>query len=83
MNTSPPHPTGLQYFLPLYGAEKIWDLPGFVTVSILQKLGSMLYYILMLTICARMGDTIWYSKAPWIHRFSMGMGEQGGEPQLV
>jgi hypothetical protein len=54
------------------GAEGLWSLPGFVLVSIVQKAGALFYYVLLLSACARLGEPVWYTRAPWIARFAGG-----------
>ena len=52
------------------GNDGLWNLPGFVLVSILQKLGALGYYVSLLAACSRLGEAIWYNQGPWISRYS-------------
>ena len=60
----------LQSLLPALGADGVWDDPAFVFLSLAQKLASLPYYLVMLAVCSRMGEVVWYSRASWISRFS-------------
>jgi hypothetical protein len=48
----------------------LWSMPGFIFVSLLQKLASVVYYLLVLFTCAKLGDPVWYLRTPWINKFS-------------
>jgi hypothetical protein len=50
--------------------QPLWGMPGFIFVSLLQKLASVVYYLLVLFTCAKLGDPVWYLRLPWIHKFS-------------
>ena len=45
-------------------------MPGFVFVSLLQKFASVLYYLLVVFTCAKLGEPRWYLRTPWIIKFS-------------
>jgi hypothetical protein len=60
--------------LPVAGADGVWDVPAFIFLSIAQKLASLLYYLVMLAVCSRMGEVVWYNRASWIQKFSGGGG---------
>ena len=45
------------------GADGVWNVPAFIFLSIAQKITSLLYYLVMLVVCSRMGQTVWYSRA--------------------
>ena len=66
----PPPRTHVQSLLPSVGVDGLWDVPAFVFLSLAQKLASLLYYLVMLAVCSRMGEVVWYSRAAWIQRFS-------------
>ena len=59
-----------QSLIPSVGVDGLWDVPAFVFLSLTQKLASLLYYLVMLAICSRMGETVWYNRASWIQKFS-------------
>jgi len=50
--------------------KPLWSMPGFIFVSLLQKAASLVYYLLVLFTCAKLGDPVWYLRAPWIAKFS-------------
>lgn len=52
------------------GNDGLWSLPGFVLVSVLQKLAALGYYVSLLAACSRLGEAIWYSQGPWVTRYS-------------
>lgn len=63
-------PRALQSLLPTLGADGVWEDPAFVFLALAQKLASLAYYLVMLAVCSRMGEVVWYSRAAWISRFS-------------
>ena len=52
----------------------MWDLNGFVLVSVLQKLGAIAYYVTVTQAASRLGEQIWYLRGPWIARYSADDG---------
>ena len=45
-------------------------MPGFIFISLLQKLCSVMYYLLIVFTCAKLGAPVWYLRTPWIQKFS-------------
>jgi hypothetical protein len=56
------------------GLDGMWDLNGFVLVSVLQKLGAIAYYVTVTQAASRLGEQIWYLRGPWIARYSADDG---------
>lgn len=56
--------------------EDLWSEPGFVFLSIIQKIGSLVYYIALLNICIRLGERQWYERGPWVARLTAAQQQQ-------
>jgi hypothetical protein len=62
----------------IFGEKKdvftLWEVPLFIFVSIFQKIAAMGYYLVLLYTCIKLGEAKWYSRAPWVAKYSLKYG---------